>query len=191
MKRMDWIVLLTAVGGFTFAVGVPGASGAEGDGSSRQGAPIRTTLCELAASPGRFQGKAVKVRATVQTGLQTTLVRDDTCSVYVWLAGTDLAEGAEANAGLREDRQYQKLRESLEKKYKPKDGAICSRCPLYKVTATLVGRFEHIQKGDKDAVEGGPVGFGYMKSYDSQIVFQSVSDVVAEVIDRSGGEKKK
>ncbi|HTP36563.1 MAG TPA: hypothetical protein VMJ75_30515 [Candidatus Acidoferrales bacterium] len=177
---MDWIVLVMTAGGLALAAG---------DGGSIPPAPVRTTLCELAASPERFQGQVVEVRATVQTGLQTTLVRDDTCSVYVWLAGTDLAEGAEANASLREDRQYQKMRESLDKKYKPKDGAICSRCPLYKVTATLVGRFEHVQK--KDTVEGEPAGFGYMKSYDSQIVFQSVSNVVAEAIDRPGREKKK
>ncbi|HTS62583.1 MAG TPA: hypothetical protein VMH28_11205 [Candidatus Acidoferrales bacterium] len=195
MNRVDRIVLLVTVGGFAFAAGLSGGSGAAGDGSSIQAAPIHTTLCELAASPERFQGKVVEFRATVQTGLQTSLVRDDTCSVYMWLAGTDLAQGAEARdegkASLKEDRQYQKMRDSLDKKYKPKDGSICSRCPLYKVTATVVGRFEHIQKREEDGVGGAPVGYGFMKSYDSQIVFHAVSDVVAEVIDRSGGEKKR
>jgi hypothetical protein len=150
---------------------------------------IRTTLCELAASPERFHGKAVEVRAVVQTGLATNLLRDDTCSTFIWLSGLDTA-GEGTGEALRKDRQFRKMQEYLDKKYLPKTGPACARCPLYKVTATVVGRFEHVRKGDPDPKTGATAGFGYMNSYDSQLVLLAVSNVVAETINRSASENK-
>ncbi len=192
MNRSDWLSLLlvTAVLA-TCAAALPGqvdenhVAGAGSVGSP----PIGTTLCELAASPERFQGKVVEVRAVVQTGLATNLLRDDSCSTFIWLAGLDTA-GEGANETLRKDRQFRKMQEYLDKKYLPKSGPACSRCALYKVTATVVGRFEHIRKGDADPKTGTTPGFGYMHSYDSQLVLLGVSNVAAETIDRSAGESK-
>jgi hypothetical protein len=154
---------------------------------------IRTTLCELAASPERFQDKVVEVRAIVQTGLATNLLRDDTCSTFIWLSGLDTAQtasGGGTSEALRKDRQFQKMQEYLDKKYKPKSGPVCTRCPLYKVTATVVARFEHVRKGASDSKTGAVEGFGYMNSYDSQLLLLAVSNVVAETIDRSASENK-
>jgi hypothetical protein len=151
--------------------------------------PVRTTLCELAASPELFQGRVVEIRAIVQTGLATNLLRDDTCATFIWLSGLDpTAEGT--GETLRKDRQFRKMQEYLDKKYQPKTGPACSRCPLYKVTATVVGRFEHVRKGSSDPKAAAVEGFGYMHSYDSQLVLFAVSNVVAETIDRAAGERK-
>ena len=147
--------------------------------------PVRTTLCELARTPDAFRGRAVEFRAVVQTGFQTSLLRDDTCSTFIWLAGLDTPAPA-----LSKDRQYQKLIDSLGKKYKPKNGAICVNCPQFKVTATVVGVFEHVGKNDAAGPKAQP-GFGFQNSYDSQLVLCGVSNVVAEPIDRSALEKVK
>jgi hypothetical protein len=146
---------------------LPPATAADGP------AAIRTTVCELLASPGQFHGKLVQVRAIVQTGAQTSLLRDDTCVAFLWLAG--LEEGA-ARA---KDRDFHKMMDYLNKKANPKDRPDCPKCAVYKVTVTAVGRFEHTRKG-----EGDLPGFGYLNSYDSQLVLQSVSEVVAELIER-------
>jgi len=146
--------------------------------------PVRATLCELVRTPDAFRGRAVEVRAVVQTGFQTSLLRDDTCSTFIWLAGLDTPGPA-----LSKDRQYQKLTDSLGRRYKPRNGAVCVNCPLYKVTATVVGIFEHVSKDASPGSKAPPAGFGFQNSYDSQLVLSGVSNVVAEQIDRSALEK--
>jgi len=146
---------------------------ARGEPDSSEEAPIRTSLCELSSTPERFQGKLVAVRAVIQVGLQTSLLRDESCSVFMWVSGIDLES---ANPTLRKDPEFLKMREYLDKKYKAKDGSACARCAMYKVTATVLGRFEHAAKGE--------AGFGYMNSYDSRVVVQGVANIVAEEIRR-------
>jgi hypothetical protein len=189
MNRWEWIAPL-----LVFIVAVTSAAGSLDAATNQAGgdeaaailpAPIQATLCQLGIAPERFQGKVVEVRAIVQTGLETSLLRDDGCSTFIWLSGIDSAQTA------RKDRQYQKMLEYLDKKYKPKDGSVCARCPLYKVTATVVGRFEHIGKSTLDPKTDPPTGFGYLNSYESQLVLQGVSNVLAEPIDRSASEKHK
>jgi len=68
-------------------------------------------------------------------------------------------------------------------------------CPKYRVLATVTGRFDFISKRRLMAVREvatGRVevwekanGFGHLGVSDSKLVLQSVSDVVAELIDRS------
>jgi hypothetical protein len=176
MNRSRWIRTLLA-----FLVAVAGA-----EAVSQDAGPIQATLCELGAAPESFQGKVVEVRAIVQTGLETSLLRDDGCSTFIWLSGIDSSQTA---LPVRKDREYQKMLEYLDKKYKPKDGSVCARCPLYRVTATVVGRFEYVHKGDLNSKADPPIGFGYQNSYESQLILQGVSDVVAEQIVRSAIEK--
>src|SRR6266568_1977634 len=49
--------------------------------------PIKMTLCELVKEPERFNGKMVHVRAAIVTGFEASLLRDDSCSASIWLAG--------------------------------------------------------------------------------------------------------
>lgn len=183
MKRSDWIVFLLV---FAPVVKLAGAAAGEEIGISVPQVTVKTTLCELGAAPERFQGNVVEIRAVVQTGFQTSLLRDDSCSAFIWLSGVD-----DPASALRKDRQYQKMLDYLDKKYKPKGGAVCARCPLYKVTATVVGRFEHVRTGDPDPQSDLPAGFGYLHSYESQLTLLSVSNVVAEPIDRSASERSR
>ncbi len=210
MNQSKYALVIAALG--LFAGKCPGQENAEGNakGAASQASapadatadrisipqmPIKTTLCEVSAAPEHYRGKVVEIRAVVQTGYQTSLLRDDSCSTFIWIEGIDVvgespdnqAASADAVTALKKDRQFQKMLDYLDKKYKPKGGAVCSRCPLYKVTATVVGRFEYVGKMGTDAQEG----FGYMKSYDSRLILLGVSNPVAETIDRSAGEKAK
>ena len=188
MDRRERIAILLMFAGSVTSAGA--ASKAEKGSDSP--APVKTTLCELGAAPEKFKNKVVEARAVVQTGFQTSLLRDDTCSVFIWLSGIDTTKSTpqRLDVALKKQREYQKMLEYLDKKYKPKDGSICARCPLFKVTATVVGRFEHARPAEPDPKGGrAPVRFGYLNSYDSQLVLQGVSNVVAETIDRSANEK--
>jgi hypothetical protein len=65
---------------------------------------------------------------------------------------------------------------------------------MYSVTATMTGRFEHASlKAIRDTSNKieiiEPVGFGHMTMWDSQLVLQSVSDVVAKPVDGTVNEK--
>lgn len=48
---------------------------------------------------------------------------------------------------------------------------------------TVTGRFDHVGKEGLDPKARLLIGFGHMNAYDSQIVLQSVSNVIAEPID--------
>jgi hypothetical protein len=163
MRRSGWAVLFAT---FALIASLPATAG------DNQPA-ITTTICELVASPQQFHGKLVQVRAIAQKGAQTSLLRDDTCSAFLWFAVPDAA-------GTRgKDREIHKLIGYLDKKVNPKERPDCPTCAAYKVTTTIIGRFEYTRKG-----EGDPPGFGYLNSYDSQFVLQTVSEVVAEPLDR-------
>ncbi len=188
MNRRERIAVL-----FVFAVSVTSAAAAsKADGGSDPPVPVKTTLCDLGVAPESFKNRIVEVRAVVQTGFQTSLLRDDTCSLFIWLSGVSTTRSTPQSAGvaLSNEHQYQKMIEYLDKKYKPKDGSVCANCPLFKVTATVVGRFDHVRPAEPDPKGGGAqVRFGYLNSYDSQLVLQGVSNVVAETIERSANQK--
>lgn len=180
--------------------------------------PIQTTLCELVRSPERFDGKMVQFVATIGIGFEASLLVDDSCSARIWLSvGEPPAFGKleyaeihsiydiKAPEGLdwkplplprpvflSRDRAYHHLQKYLGKEFKPKDRhERCVSCPLYSVSASVVGRFDHtdrklrmVRGKDADKVPSS-MGFGHLNSWDSQLVLQSVSDVVAKPIDRS------
>ncbi len=39
-------------------------------GQAKRGAPLKTSVCEIARHPDTFDGKVVEVRATIETGVQ-------------------------------------------------------------------------------------------------------------------------
>lgn len=49
---------------------------------TKTGAPVKTTLCEIAKHPEAFDGKLVQVRALVESGVQDlpAAVTDDSCA---------------------------------------------------------------------------------------------------------------
>lgn len=98
---------------------------------------------------------------------------------------------------VKKDAAFEKMEKYLNQRVPYSNGKRCFNCPLYEVNATIVGRFDH-----KDSplvafrsIETGLVtsqfgGFGHLGAALSQIVVQSVSDVVAKPIDPSVYEKK-
>lgn len=153
--------------------------------------PIKTTLCELLKDPDRFNGKMVEVRANVYFGFEASLLRDG--PHQVWLSAgflvTMFSPGGNAPAGrpvvLRKDSEYKKMTDYLSKLYTLKNGSACPQCPLYAVTVDATGRFDHVDKIAMPPEQRRYVGFGHMNGHESQLVLESVSNVVASPIDPS------
>jgi hypothetical protein len=163
------------------------------DAQTEPSEAVKTSLCELAKAPAQFNGKLVQVRATVFLGFESSQLIDENCSARVWLAGprtTYLTIGHtplpdEPPVQIENDAEYRKMADYLRTEYQPKGGSRCVSCPLYKVVATVKGRFDHVNKEGLDARARFLIGFGHLNTYDSQVFLQSVSDVVAYPVDPS------
>jgi hypothetical protein len=77
-------------------------------------------------------------------------------------------------------------------KYTKANGRRCWHCPLYRTAATVIGRFDHsdtplvaFRAGTMGKASYHFAGFGHLNGALSQLVVQSVSDVVAMPIDAS------
>jgi hypothetical protein len=85
------------------------------------------------------------------------------------------------------------MRRYLGARYRGPNGSMCDQCVLYKdVTVDAVGLFEHVDQltmGFGQQKRG--IGFGHMNGYESRLILQSVSDVVATPIDPSVYEKNR
>ena len=182
-----------------------------------QPAPIQTTLCELMARPRDFNGKMVRVGATVTSRLEWGGVTDSTCSasllldrdgfVLTGLTGeyaflrfiSDLRHPKSLQwrpielpppVRLNQDITYRKFQSYTQQRMRRGDGRVCSECPLFRVTATFVGRFDHLESqfvAVRASRKASPVpqlaGFGHLNASLSRLVLESVSDVAAEPID--------
>ena len=140
---------------------------------------IKTSICDLAKAPAQFNGKLVQVRATIFLGFESSQLIDRDCSASIWLAGprtTYLTIGGTPLPGeppvqLENEAEYRKMVDYLKKEYQPKYGSRCISCPLYKVVATIKGRFDHVNKDGLDARTRLLTGFGHLNAYESQVVF--------------------
>ena len=89
-----------------------------------------------------------------------------------------------------ENVELRRLEKYSAAKYKKHDGERCWRCPLYRLVATVTGRFDHsetplvaFRAGNTRKVSYHFAGFGHLNAALSQIVVQSVSSVEATSID--------
>lgn len=190
-----------------------GQSGTVTSPASRStGGAVGTTLCELAARPERFNDELVQIRATVVRGMESTILFDATCNARVSLAdpSKDRRHVGEyafiqskddvkhptrlrwrrpaAPVTLLQDDAYKRFGNLLMADRPQTPGVLCVACPLNSVTATFIGRFEHASmtaiKGRSGRIEVvQPIGFGHLNMWDSQLVLQSVSDIVAKRVD--------
>lgn len=187
--------------------------------------PVKATLCELVKNPKLFTGKMVQIRANVVSRFEVNALSDGFgCQIWLeWPHGTYVTsgdgDGTEYAAIkalsdikhedqldwkplprprpvlLRRDRNYDKLVRCLNRDYKGSRGMRCISCPLCEASATVVGRFDHKERGmvairgPKGIIGVGFGGFGHLNSWPSQLVPESVSDVVTKPIDRSVYEK--
>jgi hypothetical protein len=176
-------------------------------GQVRADKPIKTTLCRLLKAPEQFAGKMVQIRAAIRTGIEriddsspyyeVSLLSDLSCSATVWFARPGMTGSpstpTDTSIVVRQDNGYRRMIDLVSKQYEPTSGktvTVCINCPLFSVTATVIGRFEHIKKEPEPSAHA-LAGFGPLKAYDSQLVVQSVSEVVATPVDRSVYEKRR
>ena len=173
-----------------------------------------TSVCDLLAKPASFDGKIVRLKATVAAGFDEFIAKGSvSCGLpinAIWLA---YPEGTKGKAGPAATLRLQPAANSsatiatasatavtIEKN---KDFAsfdsflstpikmrgICLGCGKYPVTATLTGRI--------DAAKGAPIvrdasgkiteinGFGNANLYPARLVLQSVADITQQEIDYS------
>jgi hypothetical protein len=142
-------------------------------GQSKSQEPIKTTLCELVKLPERFAGMMIQVLATFHVGFEASLLADDSCSALIWLSWGEKKplgklEYAEVQSikdlkapellewkplapkravVLNKDTAFHRLDKYLGAQFKPKNPhELCVSCPLYIVSASVVGRFDHTDR---------------------------------------------
>jgi hypothetical protein len=93
---------------------------------------------------------------------------------------------------LNHDAEVKKLESYLTKEFTPERGSRCVGCPLYSVTVTITGRFDHSDRRlkafrDKNGkiVGFGAVAYGHLGAWQSRLVMGSVSEITATKIDPS------
>ena len=150
--------------------------------------PVNTSLCELLLKPDLFNGKMVRLRAVVHVGFESTLLVDATCKTTdvfldfparMWLQFEEKSGENEHGIIVRKDEEYEKLGRLLRAQAAPHGKKIiCADCPRYTVTATVVGRFDHISDPDPNKRFGSG-------AWKSQLVLESVSEIVARPYDKT------
>jgi len=193
-------------------------------GQAKPEEPVKTTVCELAQAPKRFNGRMVTVRAELKSQFEWGGLVDGDCSLLVSVDGfPDLEShtGEYAFVNTISDLKYSdklawnpiqlpprvqpienRANRELEKysfqRWKRADGSICFDCPLFSITVTVTGRFDHVETSliairanRKERPNAYSAGFGHLNASRTRLVWQSVSDVVAIPIDPAIYEKRK
>jgi hypothetical protein len=169
-------------------------------GQSSSNAPIKTTLCDLAAAPKRFNGEIVAVRGPVQIAFENFTFSlsdcqsrkvDDVWLEYgrgprrqptTWCCGDMIPRDSLI---LIQDNEFRRFHRYLTSQKKEKD---CYNCYLFTVSATLTGRFEAVdtQPCPDDAKRhccGLGNGFGHFGASCARLVIHRVADVDAKQVD--------
>ncbi|HWC99983.1 MAG TPA: hypothetical protein VG456_24655 [Candidatus Sulfopaludibacter sp.] len=170
-------------------------------GQSVPNEPIKTTLCELASAPERFNGRIVAVRGPIQIAFENFTFSLSECESRkvddVWL---EYGRGPKQQPTtwccgdmvprdtliLVQDKEFRRFHRYLTDEKKERD---CYNCYGFKVTATLTGRFEAVDTqpcpgdGKGHCCEFGG-GFGHFGASCARLVIQRVTGVVAKQVDR-------
>ena len=179
--------------------------------------PIKTTLCGLVKTPDQFNGKMVQFRAEFVSKFQWERFVDDSCSAKLQVGGSHPLDDLKPDQGqyafttpaddnehserlnwkpipaispvnLKQDDNYKALRKYSDTKFRWPDGGVCLDCPLYRISVTAAGRFNHFDT-DTVAVRANAATKAthimYMDAPLSRLVLQSVSEVSANAIDAS------
>jgi hypothetical protein len=173
---------------------------------------IDTTVCEVLKNPTSFNGKTVRIKATVAAGFDQFVLRDASCGAALNAIWLSYPEGTKAKAGpalllqlqpasnfagtadaawpaapaLEKSKDFKQFDSLLSAPYK--GSGLCIGCNKNEVTATLVGRLDGVTPGIKRNAKGQITeihGFGNLNMYSARLVLQSVSDVAARSIDYS------
>ena len=173
---------------------------------------VDTSVCDILKNPQSFNGKIVRIKATVSSGFDEFIIRADDCHhaiSSIWLA---YPEGTKAKSGpvailqlqpasnfggtvtpvdrapvvLDKGKDFKQFDSLLATQYK--SNGICLGCTKFEVSATLTGRLDAVVPAlGRDAagkVIGIP-GFGNLNAWPTRLVLQSVADVLSHEIDYS------
>ena len=181
--------------------------------------PIKTTLCEMVKTPEQFNGKVVQFRAKYLSKFQWTGFVDESCSAKLQVGAYHPLDDLRPEQGqyaftttaddnmhperlawkaietprpvhLKQDGHYRAFRKYADTKFRWPDGGICRDCPLYQLTITATGRFDHFET-QTVAVRANPATKPFIHSAGesnaplSRFVLETVSDVSAGPIDPS------
>jgi hypothetical protein len=173
---------------------------------------IDTTVCDILKNPQSFNGKIVRIKATVSAGFDLFVVKGPECGQHVDAIWLSYPEGTRGKAGPAAILQMQPAHNfggtvtvvdrapvqlDKNKDFKQFDsllsapakiGGLCLGCIRNDVSATLVGRLDGTQVELRRDGSGKIVsisGFGNLNAYGARLVLQSVSDVSPQEIDYS------
>lgn len=161
---------------------------------SNSGGPSRVptkTICEIQKRPAAYNGKIITIRAWVDLDWESLEAWDENCEQEAIM----LAYPDDPNLqpkplfSLQKDGQYERFREAITaKQYQAKSvqpDAINSpddptlATPLYRVQATITGRFDSGAIRDKNGRLVHMTTFGHMNQYNYRFIIRSVTDVVS------------
>jgi len=188
-------------------------------GQTRAGEPIKTSLCELARDPERFNNKLVEIRGEFVSRFEWEGFVDETCSARIQVGANHVLDGQvgqyafaslddlthperlnwqpiepRLRVDLKRDDNYRAFRKYSGTKFKWPDGGRCQDCPLYRIIVAADGRFDYFASQNV-ALRTNPkekaVGISAGDLPLLRFVLQSVSDVSATPIDPSLYSEKK
>jgi hypothetical protein len=172
---------------------------------------VDTTVCDVLKDPKSFDGKTVRIKATVAAGFDQFVLKGSGCGHYVNAIWLSYPEGSKTKAGpvallqvqmahnftgtvpaiartpvtLDKSKDFKQFDSLLST---PQKGtAMCLGCTRYEVNATLVGRLDGVDDAGVRRDAAGKIvgvsGFGNLNLYKARLVLQSVSDVTPQEVD--------
>lgn len=173
---------------------------------------VDATVCDILKDPASFNGKIVRIKGTVSSGLDEFIIRGEDCHHTIdsiWLA---YPEGTKAKSGplaivqmqpaknftgtvtaanrtpvtLDKSKDFKQFDSLLAAPYK--SSALCLGCAKNQVSATLTGRLDAVPADLTRDTKGKIVsfaGFGNLNMWSARLVLQSVADVVPHEVDYS------
>ncbi len=141
-------------------------------GQPKTSDPIKTSLCELAREPERFNDKLVEIRSEFVSRFQGEGFVDERCSATIPVRAHHPYDGLKPEQGqfafttadddnthperlnwkpierrlrvvLKQDDDYRAFQRYTGMKFKWRGGGVCRGCPLYRILLTAVGRFDY------------------------------------------------
>lgn len=174
---------------------------------------VDTTVCDVLKDPASFNGKIVRIKATVAAGFDQFVIQDQTCQHAVNTIWLSYPEGTKAKSGpvailqlqpaknfastvpaavrtpvtLDKSKDFKQLDSLLSTPHK--GSGMCLGCARYEVNATLVGRLDGVASADLTRDASGKFvslgGFGNLNAYPARLVLQSVADISPKEVDFS------
>jgi hypothetical protein len=146
--------------------------------------PVITSVCRVFQSPDAFDGKVVQIRARYAGSWEGAYLVDDQCQEPIWFTTPDGISSIRSIAVISVSGDQARAPEVTFSLVKDNDYEQFSRFayatenlqPVYDVTATFIGRVDHVRRFQIHA-NGFGNGFGQMGRSELQFVLKSVTDV--------------